>query len=154
MLKTWKTFHAAAFAHDLPHMPPFPLSPMSIRRVGALFRAERYASYDNYSSRARAEHLSLGAQAGGSWTVEIEVAFRNTARAVNRGAANPRQSRPLDPVRVAALQLDDDPLVAGGPIAPGDFATVGVFFLLRRQPDVLVPLLRQQQPQTTNTGAT
>ena len=30
----------------------------------------------------------------------------------------------------------------------------GVFFLLRRQPDVLVPLLRQQQPQTTNTGAT
>ena len=59
MLKTWKAFHAAAFAHDLPHVPAFPLSPMAIRRVGALFRAGRYASYDNYASRAKAEHLAL-----------------------------------------------------------------------------------------------
>ena len=42
-----------------------------------------------------------------------------------------RQSLPLDPLRVASLELGDEPLVAGGPLAPTDFCTVGVFFLLR-----------------------
>ena len=60
LLNTWIKLHEAAFRHDLPDVPALPLSALSIRRVGALFKAGRYQSFDNYLARAKAEHISLG----------------------------------------------------------------------------------------------
>ena len=51
--------------------------------------------------------------------------------AVNRDVGASRQSEPLDAIAVAGLDLKDDPLVGGGPVAPVDFAVAGTFFLLR-----------------------
>ena len=131
MIRTWTKFHLAAFAHDLAPPEPFPLSPLAIRRVGSLFRAGRYLSFNNYASAARAEHIGLGLEAGGGWSALLERTFRDVCRAVNRGVGTSRQSQPIDPLRAASLDLDDSPLVTGGPLAPMDFCSVGIFFLLR-----------------------
>ena len=42
-----------------------------------------------------------------------------------------RQSLPIDVIAVAGLELTDEPIVAGGPVAPTDFVVAGTFFLLR-----------------------
>ena len=131
LLATWVKLHDAAFRHDLPGVPAFPLSVLSLRRVGALFKAGRYQSFDNYLARAKAEHISLGSGLGGGWSVELERAYADTRRSVNRGAGSSRQSQPIDPLKVAALDLGEAPLVHRGPVAPGDFALVGIFFMLR-----------------------
>ena len=131
MLKTWYRLHDAAFSHDLPGTPAFPLSALSIRRVGALFKAGKYQSFDNYASRAKAAHILLGDSSGGRWTAELDRVLTDTRRSVNRGVGSSRQSQPIDPCAVASLELPDSPLVPRGPLAPCDFAIVGIFFLLR-----------------------
>ena len=54
LLRTWICFHRAAHQHDAPDAPPFPLTALSIRRVGALFKAGKYQAFDNYAARAKA----------------------------------------------------------------------------------------------------
>ena len=131
-LRTWLAMHAAAFRSEPPPpVPPFPLSPEIIVRVAAMFKAGGYLSFENYMLRAKSEHLGLGLVGPGSWSPELSAAVKEAIRSCNRGAGISRQSKPLDAVAVAALDLPDDPLVSGGPIAPADFVVAGCFFLLR-----------------------
>ena len=130
-LRTWLTLHEAAHA-AVPHsVPPFPLTPDIIARVASLFKAGSYLSFDNYMMRAKSEHLALGLTGAGAWTIELSTAMRDAIRSCERGAGVSRQSKPLDAIAVANLDLPDTPLVTGGPVAPADFAIAGCFFLLR-----------------------
>ena len=129
-LRTWLSIHHAAFSVGQP-VPPFPLTPLIIRRVAALFKQGGYLSFENYMLRAKAEHLSLGATGVGAWTPDLSIAMREAIRSCCRGVGTSRQSQPIDAVAIASLGLPDDPLSPGGPIAPADFAVAGIFFLLR-----------------------
>ena len=55
----------------------------------------------------------------------------DAVRSCGRGIGVARQSRPVNVVAIAGLNLSDDPVVRGGPIAPSDFVVAGSFFLLR-----------------------
>ena len=130
-LRTWLRMHQAAFARSRVQPPPFPLTPEIITRVAALFKAGNYLSFDNYMARAKSEHLSLGIVGPGSWSHELSAAAADACRSCARGTGTSRQSKPLDAIGVAGLQIGDAPLVVGGPVAPRDFAVAGCFFLLR-----------------------
>ena len=133
LLRTWGKIHQAAFQRDPNPPAPFPLSCESIRRIAALFKAGGYMSFENYAMRAKSEHLSLQLHGHGSWSMELNAALTGAIRSVNRGVGVSRQSEPLDAIAVAKLELSEQPLVAGGPVAPVDFAVAGTFFLLRAE---------------------
>ena len=126
--RTWQKLHAAWYGAGEPALP---LTIEKIACVGALFKAGRYVSYPNYASRAKAEHLADFPRHGIPWSEELAVAIKDATRSVQRGLGSARQSLPLDLHRVHKLDLDDEPLVDGGPIAPSHFATLGIFFLTR-----------------------
>ena len=130
-LRTWHLMHAAAFQKYASPPPAFPLTPDIITRVAALFKAGGYMSFDNYAMRAKSEHLSMALVGPGAWTAELSAALRSAIRSCGRGVGSSRQSKPLDPVAVAALELPDTPLNVNGPVAPSDFAVAGCFFLTR-----------------------
>ena len=114
-------------------MPPptFPLTCDSILRVSALFKAGGYLSFENYIYRAKSEHLALGLTGPGAWSHELTAAMKDAIRSCTRGVGVSRQSKPLNAVAVAELQIDDTALVTAGPVGPKDFAVAGCFFMLR-----------------------
>ena len=126
--RTWQKLHAEWYGNGVPALP---LTIDKIACVGSLFKAGRYVSYPNYASRAKAEHLAAFPDHGIPWSEELAVAIKDAIRSIQRGLGSTRQSLPLDLHRVHKLDLDDEPLVDGGPIAPSHFATLGIFFLTR-----------------------
>ena len=83
---TYKRFHVYAMGYKVSLLP---LTPESVRRVAALFKAAGYRSYRNYISRARDEHLALGHEI----TPKLERIMRLCRRSVVRGLAGAREVR-------------------------------------------------------------
>ena len=125
---TWQKFHFEWFGRDTPVLP---LTTEKISGVATLFKAGRYSSFPNYSSRAKAEHISNFDLHHSPWTEELSTAIRDATRSVQRGLGSARQSQPLDLQRVHRLQLDAEPITAEGPTSPSHFATMGIFFMTR-----------------------
>ena len=53
-----------------------------------------YRSWGNYLSRAKSQHV----REGHHWTDQLELAFKEAKRSVERGQGPARQSAPLDVV--------------------------------------------------------
>ena len=85
MLRTWMSMHRMAHCRDAEPPPAFPLTEDKLIRIAALFKSAGYKSFDNYLSRAKAEHLALGIESGGEWTPTLDRAARDAARSVSRG---------------------------------------------------------------------
>ena len=120
--------HRAWFGHD---SPPLPLTVVKIKAVGAMFKAGHYASFANYASRPKAEHIEKFMEHGAAWSEELATEIRNATRSVARGCGPSKQSFPLDMAKVFRLGVLDSPVVENGPIGPTDFVTLGIFFMAR-----------------------
>lgn len=125
---TWQRMHRAWFGDSL---PPLPLTAEKIRAVAAMFKAGHYASFANYSSRAKAEHIVQAAVHKAPWTEELAFELRAAQRSISRGVGPSKQSFPIDLCKVVKLDVGDEPAVMGGPIGPVDFAIICTFFLAR-----------------------
>ena len=127
----WSTYQRLHSAWYDSSVPVLPLTPGKIAAVASMFKAGRYASYANFVSVAKAHHIAKHDVHGVAWSDELAVAVKDATRSVQRGLGNPRQSQPLDVHRVHSLRLGADPVSEWGPISPGHFAVLGVFFLTR-----------------------
>ena len=88
-------------------------------------------SFENYIYRAKAEHIEHTLPGYVAWTTDLDRAFKEAIRCVNRRAGASRQSKPIDVIAVAKLEMVEEPLVVDGPIGPVDMSISGTMFLLR-----------------------
>ena len=86
-----------------------------------------YRSFGNYLSRAKREHINTG----GTWHQLLERVGADCVKSVTRGLGPGRQSAPYHLEQVAALRLNEHPLVAQGPVNPRALAVLGAWFLTR-----------------------
>ena len=125
---TWKRMHVAWFGMDEPVLP---LTTIKIRALAACFKAGHYASFMNYASRAKAEHMEQFHSHGVHWSEELTVEVRNGARSANRGKGPSKQSYPVDLTKIMVLGVLDSAVVDMGPVGMSDLLVLGSFFLAR-----------------------
>lgn len=134
MLRTWQRIHeSAAEVVNLPkemvNLPkePFPLTEDGIEIVAALLTAAGYRSVPNYLSRAKEEHVRLGAE----WTRSLDDTVRLASRVAHRGIWPARKSAPLDLPALEDVDLVTECFTPNGPVGPLDMVIAGSFFLTR-----------------------
>ena len=125
-LRTWCKMHHAWFGPGA-DADVFPLTPVRIYAVAALFKAGRYRTMPNYMSRAKEEHISLGYD----WDEHLTLAATKAVASTQRGIGPARQSGPLPLQEVWALPAAWDPAVLGGPVDTERMIVVGAFFCMR-----------------------
>jgi hypothetical protein len=123
--KTWSLFHVAWFGPDVPVVP---LTPGSIRAVGACFKEGRYKVFVPYMTIAKEVHVLEGWE----WSTLLEMCSRKAAHSVTRGVGMARQSKPFDLSRaLAALAADDVSLPPLAPLGWQHMLVIGVSFIMR-----------------------
>ena len=123
-VKTWEEFHAAWFGVTVPVLP---LTIDKMQAVSSMFKKGRYRSYKNYMSAIKDQHIG----AGFVWDQGLDRASRKITRSVLRGIGPAKQAGTLDVIKVAGLKLGPEPLVASGPLGPGNLMLAGSFWLTR-----------------------
>lgn len=127
LLRTWARIHeSTAQMVQLPKAP-FPLREHGIETVLALLKAAGYRSVPNYLSRAKEEHVRLGAE----WTRSLDDIARPASRSAQRGIGPARQSAPLDLPALEDLDPISKAFTPNGPMGALDMAIAGSFFLMR-----------------------
>ena len=116
------------------HVAPFPMTVHTLSRTCAGFKVGRYVSFNNYASRARQEHHSLGHD----WNPRLEKEMVDGTRSVLRGVGPSRQSQPLPLELIVAseieLVMEDDM-----PVGVKEMIVFGSLFMMR---EVELSLLR------------
>jgi hypothetical protein len=121
---TWQYYHQRWHGTDEPTLP---LTPTKIEAVAAQMKAQGYRSFPNFLSAVREKHVD----AGHIWTSDLERSRKQCVASTQRGIGPPRQCVEIPPSRVCGLGLGADPVVEGGPICPGHWATLCAFHILR-----------------------
>ena len=80
--KSWETIHHTWFGLSVPTTP---LTVEKIKAVAAAMKAGGYASFANYGSRAKAEHISTFGLHGHPWSEELRFELAKANRSVTRG---------------------------------------------------------------------
>ena len=88
-------------------------------------------SFQNYASRAKAEHIESISQHQVPWSTEMATELRNCTRSILRGKGPSKQSLPIELDRVLARGPWSEPVVTGGPVGVSDMLTLGTFFMTR-----------------------
>ena len=122
-IKTWEEFHCKIFGDSVDIVP---LTHEKIFKIGAVFKAGGYRSFNNYVEAVKEIHLK-----DFEWTTMLARSARNAVRAVTRGIGPAKQACGFDLFAVAALPPDEAPCVPSGPIFPTNMAILGSFFILR-----------------------
>ena len=122
-LRTWTMFHVRWFGSAL---APMPLIVASICAVAAQMKAAGYRSFPNYMVAAKAEHLKSH-----PWNDLLERCKRQCLASTQRGIGPSKQALEIPVKDLASLQLGDAPLVAEGPIGPGNWAVLSAFHMTR-----------------------
>ena len=122
--RTWQQYHRESLG---PHVPVLPITPIIVITVGAMFKAGKYRSFQNYASAAKNAHV----EAGHDWTQLLDHTRAWVTRSVLRGIGPARQSCSFVYHRLLLLPLTPLPLHPDGPQHPVRFALLAVAFLLR-----------------------
>ena len=104
-----------------------PLSPLRVEAVSAMAKRGGYRSWGNYLSRAKSQHV----REGHHWTDQLELAFKEAKRSVERGQGPARQSAPLDVVAVASQSVGFEPIHGDWPVNPKGLFVMGSMFMMR-----------------------
>ena len=126
--KSWQTIHHTWFGLSVPATP---LTVEKIKAVAAAMKAGGYASFANYGSRAKAEHISTFGLHGHHWSEELRFELAKANRSVTRGIGPGRRSLPLNIIELSKTHIDTAPMHEGGPVNPKAFGILGGFFLTR-----------------------
>ena len=119
----WAVWSQLCSARGLSDMP---LSPQSIREVGAVMRRAGYRSAYSYLLDAKLEHI----RKGHVWSEMLEMAMRDAKRALSRGLGGAEKSDELQLEWLALLPDVGRPVELqpeGGPL----LWAVGIHFILR-----------------------
>ena len=123
-MRTWGLMHRRWFGTALPLLP---LTTPKICAVAAQMKAGGYRSFPNFVGAVKDEHVATLH----AWTDELERCRRRCIASTQRGIGPPRQCLDVPIAKIAELQFGADPLVVGGPVCPGHWATICCFHLVR-----------------------
>ena len=124
MWRTWQQYHRETLG---PLVPVLPITPIIVITVGAMFKAGKYRSFQNYASAAKNAHV----EAGHDWTQLLDHTRAWVTRSVSRGIGPARQSCSFVYHQLLRVPTTPMPLHSDGPHHPVRFALLSVAFLLR-----------------------
>lgn len=120
----WKTivriFTAAGIA-------PLPMTAYKVDVLGGALKEGGYRSGVAFLERYKRAHI----EAGGEVSEQLRLQFRGALRAAVRGIGPTRRAEAFSMRSLMDAQTTEEPVVAGGPRAPGRFAATGTWWLLR-----------------------
>ena len=122
-VRTWTLMHLRWFGEAVPTLP---LTCESICAVAAQMKASGYRSFINYIDTLKSQHVEHY-----EWTPFLALCRTRCLASTQRGIGPSRQSLELPLQRIRDLDLDDAPLVPGGPCCPMQCATLCGFHVLR-----------------------
>ena len=122
-VRTWTLMHLRWFGDAVPILP---LTCESICAVAAQMKASGYRSFMNYIDTLKSQHIEHY-----EWTPFLTLCRARCLASTQRGIGPSRQSLELPLQRIRDLDLDDTPLVPGGPCCPTQWATLCGFHMLR-----------------------
>lgn len=107
--------------------PALPLTPCSVNRVLCAFKYAGYRTAENYGSREKAEHISLGFK----WTSHIESAMKLGLQSCRRGICPSKQAASFNLRDVMSIKLAEPGQDRDSPVGVVNMAIVGSMFMLR-----------------------
>ena len=125
-LKTWQRLHKRWFSED-DAVPVFPLTPLTLKAVGAQLKAGQYRSAPNFFSSAKRYHMECGFD----WSERLAWTHRDVLASTQRGIGPAHQCAELEVLAVHGLGLGMEPLVRDGPVAPGAWYMLICFHMMR-----------------------
>ncbi len=126
-LNTWRRFHDLAFRGYVPVVPMYPVTPLTLVHVAALFKAGGYRGFANYLSALKSAHI----EAGFEWDQLLAHTGAWTTRSVLRGIGPARQSCSFLYDKLCLIPKQHAPLVVGGLHSPMHFTLLACIFMLR-----------------------
>ena len=123
-LSTWIKFHMEW--PELRDTPPFPLTPETIVKVSASFKARQYRSFKNYLYRAKEEHIAMGFV----WSDLLQATITKCKRSVQRGLGSAKQAGEIRLNEICGRR-SKLPNVTGGPVNPTSTFILAACFVLR-----------------------
>lgn len=114
------------------------MTDQKVNILGGILKAAGYRSVAAFIERYRRAHI----EAGGDFPAALRMQFRGALRAATRGLGPPRRAEAFS---ISSLEAAVDmylPAVATGPVYPGRFVIIGMWWLMR---EVEVSLPRVEQ---------
>lgn len=106
--------------------------------LGGILKEAGYRSGSAFLERYKRAHI----EDGGGLTDQLRLQFKGALRAATRGLGPSRRAEAFSLQALHVVQDADQAVTQGGPAAPGRFATIGTWWLLR---EIEVSLLRLGQ---------
>ena len=122
-INAWEFYTKRWFGSDEVSLP---LTEEKIFAVAAQFKAQGYRSFSNYVDTMSDIHKESH-----EWTAGLDRARKKSLASTQRGIGPPKQCSEVPVTDIAMLKLSAEPLVEGGPICPGEWATINSFHLTR-----------------------
>ena len=105
--RTWRGYHAKG--HQLAPLSVgaecFPMTVEALARIAALMKLDKFRSFGNYASWAKAEHDRLGH----AWSQQLALELKAALRSLGRGLGLARQSQAFDFITVATIMARQGP---------------------------------------------
>lgn len=119
---------------------PLPMTAHKVDLLGGILKEAGYRSGSAFLLRYKRAHV----EAGGVVSDLLHMQFKGALRAATRGLGPVRRAEAFSLQALCAIQDEGRAAGPGGPVAPGRFAIVGTWWLLR---EVEASLLRAGQVQ-------